>query len=167
MEVIICHQQKVNVVKGCFRIREDPLVALLETCGRNSTPQYVEPEWRGIEKSTIPPYPTIKHMKKRKSSHDPSKQRTQKWTPCFSRETNISPSRIMVGRLYNRFRGHLFLIFAGGEGGIKQQNQKNKTSTPLRPSNFIAQKSRCQGTGNFNSTPSKVKEPEKDNIPMA
>ena len=62
---------KVNVVKGCFRIREHPLVAFLETCGRNSTPQYVEPEWRGsnwtpIEKSTIPPYPTIKHMKKEK-----------------------------------------------------------------------------------------------------
>ena len=81
--------------------------------------------------------------------------------------------RSWFGRLFLYFSGYPFGFdsFSGIQWGLVLKNKKKKHNIAPprpRPSNFKYTKLlSCRGTGNFNSTPSKVKDPEKDNMPIA
>ena len=93
-----------------------------------------------------------------------AKRRTfKKWTP----KTRIIPKpKIMFGRLSCIFLKGYISIRIHFQGGYKSKT-KNKDRPHFALPTSTTKLLSCQATGNFNSTPSKVKDPEKDNMPIA
>ena len=81
--------------------------------------------------------------------------------------------KIMFGRLLSAFflKGYISIrirSFSGIQGSYGSQKQKkHNIAPPTSPFQLPPNFSVAKVLGNFNSTPSKVKDPEKDNMPIA